>query len=240
MSEIIWLQQNSLEFPVVENALVEPNGLLAAGGDLSVDRLVTAYRSGIFPWYEEGQPILWWTPNPRGVLFPQKIKITKSLKKVLRSDNFVIKVDQSFRQVITACAEPRDYSDGTWITLAMIEAYCQLFDEGIAHCVEVWVGNKLVGGLYGLAMGQIFFGESMFSRQSNASKVAFAYLAKQLEIWNYTLIDCQLPNQHLASLGAEEISRPEYMNYLKKYLGKSIDKKRWEFDVEMIKNGFDK
>ena len=166
---LTWLQRDSLNFPPLEKALREPNGLLAAGGDLSADRLVQAYRHGCFPWFSEGQPILWWSPDPRTVLFPDELHISRSLGKLLRQQRYRVTFDQDFAAVISACAAPRDYADGTWITDAMQDAYRELHARGHAHSVEVWDQDVLVGGLYGLAMGQLFFGESMFSRADNAS-----------------------------------------------------------------------
>ncbi|WP_409283439.1 leucyl/phenylalanyl-tRNA--protein transferase [Pseudomonas protegens] len=215
---LTWLQRNNLAFPPLEKAMREPNGLLAAGGDLSPDRLVQAYRHGCFPWFSEGQPILWWSPDPRTVLFPDELHISRSLGKLLRKQRYEVTFDQDFAAVISACAAPRAYADGTWISEAMQQAYLQLHQRGHAHSVEVWDEGELVGGLYGLAMGQLFFGESMFSRADNASKFGFAILVQHLKAWGFVLIDCQMPTEHLHSLGARSIIRAEFADYLKQHL----------------------
>lgn len=215
---LTWLQRNSLEFPPLEKAMREPNGLLAGGGDLSAERLVQAYRHGCFPWFNEGQPILWWSPDPRTVLFPEELHISRSLGKLLRQQRYQVTFDRDFAAVISACAAPRDYADGTWITGAMQDAYLQLHHQGHAHSVEVWEHGTLVGGLYGLAMGQLFFGESMFSRADNASKVGFAMLVQHLKEAGFALIDCQMPTDHLHSLGARSIPRRDFAGYLARHL----------------------
>lgn len=215
---LTWLQRDSLQFPPLAKAMREPNGLLAAGGDLSADRLISAYRHGCFPWFQDGQPILWWSPDPRTVLLPNELHVSRSLAKLLRQQRYRVSFDQDFAAVISACAGPRSYADGTWITQGMQDAYLQLHQRGIAHSVEVWLDDELVGGLYGLAMGQLFFGESMFSRTDNASKVGFATLATHLVKWGFVLIDCQMPTSHLQSLGAYAIPRSEYGRYLQLYL----------------------
>lgn len=215
---LTWLQRDTLEFPPLEKAMREPNGLLAAGGDLSADRLIQAYRHGCFPWYQQGQPILWWSPNPRTVLLPNELHVSRSLAKVMRQQRYQVSFDQDFPAVIRACAEPRDYADGTWITGSMQAAYIELHNRGLAHSVEVWQDDLLVGGLYGLAMGQLFFGESMFSRADNASKVGFVTLVEQLKAWGFVLIDCQMPTEHLQSLGARSISRADFAAYLNQHL----------------------
>ncbi|NBA96794.1 leucyl/phenylalanyl-tRNA--protein transferase [Pseudomonas sp. R5(2019)] len=215
---LTWLNRDTLTFPPLEKALREPNGLLAAGGDLSAERLVQAYRHGCFPWFEEGQPILWWSPDPRTVLFPDELHVSRSLRKLLRQGRYQVSFDQDFEAVIHACAAPRDYAGGTWITSAMQTAYLKLHEQGFAHSVEVRDGNELVGGLYGLAMGKLFFGESMFSRTDNASKFGFATLVEHLREAGFVLIDCQMPTHHLHSLGARAISRAEFTGYLQQYL----------------------
>ncbi len=215
---IPWLHPTRHEFPPVETALESPNGLLAAGGDLSPQRIITAYRNGIFPWYNADEPILWWSPNPRCVLFPEEIHISRSLRKKLRRGDFQVSFDQAFAQVIDACAAPRMYAKDTWIGRDIKTAYCSLHHMGVAHSVEVWEGEELVGGLYGLAMGRIFFGESMFSRRRDASKISFAHLVEHLKNWGYDLIDCQVYNDHLASLGAREIPRTEFIRLLSNLL----------------------
>jgi leucyl/phenylalanyl-tRNA--protein transferase len=211
-----WLDPESdpARFPDPGYALEEPNGLLAVGGDLSPARLLNAYRQGIFPWYSDEQPILWWSPNPRAVLFPDKLKISRSLRKNLRKRAFHVTLDTDFTSVIQACSEPRDDSDGTWITDEMKQAYIQLHRIGFAHSVECWEGDELVGGLYGVSMGKVFFGESMFSRRSDASKIGFAHLVEQLKEWEFGLIDCQVHSSHLASLGAEDVPRGEFLELL--------------------------
>ena len=203
-----------LKFPKVEEASSE--GLLAVGGDLSPERLMLAYSNGIFPWFNEDSLILWWSPDPRMVLYPQKIRISKSMKKIMREGRFKLTKNQCFDEVIHQCAYiARKDQDGTWITKAMKEAYKRLFEQG--HCIsyEVWEDNQLVGGLYGVDLGHVFCGESMFSKVSNASKFAFVHLANDLAEKNYLLIDCQLHTGHLQTLGAEEISREKYMEILK-------------------------
>jgi leucyl/phenylalanyl-tRNA--protein transferase len=215
---LTWLSRDSLDFPPLDNALREPNGLLAAGGDLSPERLIKAYRHGCFPWYQDGQPLLWWSPDPRTVLFPDQLHVSRSLQKVLRHGEFRVTFDQAFDAVIQACAGPRSYADGTWITSPMQAAYRALHQRGVAHSVEVWHHEELVGGLYGLAMGQLFFGESMFSRASNASKVGFVELVNRLKDWGFVMIDCQMPTQHLQRFGATAISRQQFYGYLQRHL----------------------
>lgn len=197
-------------FPPVEHAETEPDGLLAVGGDLSPTRLLNAYCSGIFPWYSDDQPILWWSPNPRAVIYPQKIKISRSLRKILRNKPYHVTYDQAFSKVMLSCAKPRQDSPGTWITDDMHQAYVSLHQRGYAHSVEVWIRGELVGGLYGVAIGKVFFGESMFSSEPNTSKVALVKLSERLLERGYGLIDCQVSSPHLLSLGAEEISREHF------------------------------
>lgn len=223
-----------LRFPPVE--LASPEGLLAVGGDLRAERLLEAYRHGIFPWYNPGQPILWWSPDPRAVLFPNKLRVSRSLGKALRQKKFDVSLDTAFRDVIEACAQPRPKSPGggTWITPEMIEAYDVLHERGLAHSVESRRDGKLVGGLYGVALGHAFFGESMFSREADASKVAFVHLVRQLERWGFALIDCQLPSAHLFSLGAEEIRRRDFMARLEQALTPPGHRGRWRFDADLV------
>jgi leucyl/phenylalanyl-tRNA---protein transferase len=204
----------SLSFPDISLALREPDGLLAIGGDLAPGRLLAAYRKGIFPWYGHDQPILWWSPDPRTLLFPERLKISRSLRKQLRQGRLRVTLDRAFDQVVQACAEPRSGCSGTWITTEMAEAYGRLHHQGYAHSVECWHDDRLVGGLYGVALGKVFFGESMFSRETDASKVAFAHLVRQLSAWDFALIDCQVYSSHLASLGAERISRSDFVRQL--------------------------
>jgi len=220
-------------FPDVNLALREPDGLLAVGGDLSTARLLAAYRQGIFPWYSEEQPILWWSPDPRSVLFPAALKVSRSLRKTLNQERFRVTLDQAFNAVIRACAEPRADSSGTWITAEMARAYADLHAEGAAHSVECWQDNRLLGGLYGVAIGRVFFGESMFSRVSNASKVAFCQLVRQLQAWDFGLIDCQVYSGHLASLGAEEIPRRRFVEYLD-ILCHENGHHDWTFDATLL------
>lgn len=217
-SMLTWLNRETYDFPPLERALREPNGLLAAGGDLSTERLLAAYRHGCFPWFQEGQPPLWWSPDPRTVLSPHEVHVSRSLAKILRQGRFEVSFDTDFAAVIQGCAGPRSYADGTWITDAMQQAYIELHQRGFAHSVEVRLNGELVGGLYGLAIGKLFFGESMFSRADNASKVGFATLATHLVKWGFVLIDCQMPTSHLQSLGAYAIPRSEYGRYLQLYL----------------------
>lgn len=203
-----------LYFPNVESA--SPEGLVAIGGDLTPERLLLAYRNGIFPWFEDDEPILWWSPPERMVLFPDELKVSKSMRNILNRDMFTVTCNKAFRDVILACRNiEREGQDGTWITHEMVEAYCRLNDLGIARSYEVWHDNKLVGGLYGVDLGNIFCGESMFSYMPNASKVAFITLSRQLQREGYKLMDCQVYNPHLASLGAREIPRQEFVRYLK-------------------------
>lgn len=206
---------SELYFPPVSHASSE--GILAFGGDLSPERLVLAYESGIFPWFEEDQPIIWWAPNPRMVLFFDELNISKSMRTILNKNSFQITFNQEFRSIITSCQQSkREGQTGTWITNDMIDAYCKLHELGIAKSVEVWQNEELVGGLYGIDLGHIFCGESMFSKVSNASKVAFITLAKELQSKNYQLLDCQVYNEHLDSLGCREIPREHFMTILKR------------------------
>ena len=214
---IPWLGPDD-RFPPVEQATAEPNGLLAAGADLSVSRLVEAYGNGIFPWFNEGQPILWWSPDPRMVLFPAELKVSRSLGKTLRHSRLEVRADTAFRDVIQNCGGPRRDHHGTWITAPMVEAYCALHHAGIAHSVETWLDGELVGGLYGVALGRAFYGESMFTRATDASKVAFVTLVRQLERWGFGLVDCQMNTAHLASLGAREIPRADFTRRLRELI----------------------
>ena len=201
-------------FPSTELALEYPEGLLAAGGDLSPTRLKNAYRHGIFPWYSEGQPILWWSPAPRCVIFPADVHISRRLRRRYNQGRYSLTVDREFNRVIEDCAKPRQAHEGTWITRDMKLAYSRLHDMGIAHSLEVWNKDELVGGIYGLSLGEVFFGESMFSREKDASKVALVALCRQLSQWKYRLLDCQVSNPHLVSMGAIEISREEFNKLL--------------------------
>ena len=214
MSAVYWLDPASVEFPPPRTALKEPNGLLAVGGDLSVERLLAAYRQGIFPWYEDPQPILWWSPDPRVVLYPAKVHISRSFRKDLRRQALSVTFDKAFRRVIRGCATLDQSRSGTWITGDMLNAYIRMHELGWAHSVEVWQDQELVGGLYGMCIGRVFFGESMFSRVSNASKTALVTLCGWLERQGVELIDCQVGNPHLYSMGAENISRGEFSRLL--------------------------
>ncbi len=199
-------------FPPLSDALTEPNGLLAIGGNLSSERLLTAYRSGIFPWFSEGEPVLWWSPNPRMVLFPQDFKVSKSLAKRLKKNDFEVRFNTNFRQVMEACANTnRPDQDGTWITSDIIDAYCELHQLGYAHSAETWIDNTLVGGLYGVMINKMFYGESMFHYATDASKIAFAHMVDYLKDKDVGMIDCQMNTKHLASLGAQEISRAKFI-----------------------------
>ncbi|MBL8488388.1 MAG: leucyl/phenylalanyl-tRNA--protein transferase [Rhodocyclaceae bacterium] len=207
---IPWLPEAPL-FPPVERAIASPNGLLAAGGDLSPERLLAAYRLGIFPWFSPGDPILWWSPDPRMVLFPAEIRITRSLARTLRNRPYEVRLDTAFAEVVAACAAtPREGQGGTWITAEMQSAYLRLHRLGHAHSVETWIDGALAGGLYGVAVGRAFYGESMFSRRSDASKIALAHLCRHLERSGFGIIDCQMETAHLTSLGARPISRREF------------------------------
>lgn len=214
-SPLPWLDKDTSGFPDPATALRVPNGLLAAGGDLQPERLLRAYQLGIFPWFDASQPPLWWTPDPRMVLVPDELHVSRSLRKVLAKTELQVSSDTDFAGVMGACAAPRAGSNGTWITPDMLAAYRRLFELGYAHSVEVRdpVG-ELVGGLYGIALGKVFFGESMFSRSSNASKIAFVHLVRALAAGGFHLIDCQVANPHLESLGARNIPRREFMTYL--------------------------
>ena len=234
MSMLPWLESPQ-DFPPINEALDDPNGLLAAGGDLSLEMLQAAYRRGIFPWYSEGQPILWWSPDPRCIIDYDHLHISRSLRKHVRRTKWTLSFDTSFESVIFACTQ-RGPKEGTWITPEMQSAYLALHEAGYAHSIEVRDGDRLIGGLYGVAMGSCFFGESMFSHESNASKVAFWALCKQLHRWHYQLIDCQMENPHLMSMGAYNISRPDFQNKLTKGLKAQPKHTRWRFDSDLLSN----
>ena len=224
---IPWLD-GSDAFPPVELALGEPNGLLCAGGDLSPARLVTAYRNGIFPWYSAGEPILWWTPDPRMILVPNEFRLSRSLRRSLRKGHWQVRLDSDFPAVIRACARVRRPGQaGTWISDAMRSAYCRLHELGYAHSVETWLDDELVGGLYGLAIGKMFYGESMFALVTDASKVALAHLTRFLAQNAYGLIDCQMNTAHLASLGAREIARADFIDRLRTLTATGPEGGRW-------------
>ncbi|HXV67938.1 MAG TPA: leucyl/phenylalanyl-tRNA--protein transferase [Nitrospira sp.] len=219
-----------LRFPPVEQA--SPDGLLAVGGDLRPERLIKAYRQGIFPWYNDNQPILWWSPDPRAVLFPEKLHVSRSLKRSLRPGLFTVTLDTCFRTVMERCAGPRlQYPDGgTWITPHMVEAYSRLHELGYAHSAETWMGGNLVGGVYGVAIGRAFFAESMFTRIDDASKVALVRLVRQLQAWQFRLIDCQQSSPHVLRFGAEEIPRQDFLALLSEAVKLPTRRGRWQFD----------
>lgn len=230
---IPWLTPET-PFPPLDTALTQPNGLLAAGGDLSPQRLIEAYRCGIFPWFNQGDPILWWSPDPRMVLFPAELKISRSLRKTLKKANYTIRIDSAFNQVVQACAAPRKERAGTWIHDEMIAAYTALHEMGWAHSIETWIDGELAGGLYGVAQGRMFFGESMFSRTTDASKVAFVHLVRHLERRGFKMIDCQMKTAHLASFGAREISRKEFSLKLKELVNYPERVDKWCVDYESL------
>jgi len=227
---IPWLQRDDA-FPPADEALMEPNGLLAAGADLSVPRLLAAYRQGIFPWFNPGEPILWWSPDPRMVLYPHVFKCSRSLRRRLSRGDHEVRVDTAFTQVMQACAAPRPGQRGTWISQAMLTAYAALHVAGHAHSFETWMpgesGPELVGGLYGVALGRVFFGESMFSRRSDASKIALAHLVAELAARGFELIDCQMSSPHLASLGAREIPRQVFSAMLTELTDRQMPTGPW-------------
>lgn len=222
----IFYLSNKISFPPPH--LAQSNGLLAVGGDLSVKRLMLAYRLGIFPWFSDDEPILWWSPDPRLVLYPDEFRISKSLKKIIRKKVFKITLDTAFPQVITACAHSRRLKgEGTWITKEMIDAYCEFHELGYAHSAEAWCDGKLVGGLYGISLGHCFFGESMFTRTSNASKAAFTALVLLLKKRSFEIIDCQVTTEHLMRFGAREIPRKKFLTQLKNALYAPTLKGKW-------------
>ena len=215
-NRVVWLSPDDPPdaFPDIGGALQEPDGLLAAGGDLNIARLLHAYRSGIFPWFDDGQPILWWSPNPRCVLYPSDFRTSSRFRRSIGTSHATITINQSFGDVIRACAGPRRSEQGTWITADMIAAYEALHADGWAHSIEVREGNDLSGGLYGIAIGKMFFGESMFSQQSNASKMAMLCLCEILHANGFSMIDCQVVSRHLTTLGAIAISRSKFAAHL--------------------------
>jgi leucyl/phenylalanyl-tRNA--protein transferase len=220
MKTITWLspQDAPERFPPLERALDEPPGLLAAGGDLSAPRLLAAYRRGIFPWYSPGQPVLWWSPDPRAVLFPNEFRCSRSLAKTLRNGGFETRIDHDFTAVIEGCAAPRPSSAGTWITREMRSAYLELHRQGHAHSIETYLEGRLAGGLYGVRLGGVFFGESMFSREPDASKVALARLVDLCRTDGIAVIDCQLSSRHLESLGSRLVPRSEFQALLREHI----------------------
>ena len=227
---IPWLESETA-FPPLEVAMREPNGLIAVGGDLSAQRLLDAYRHGIFPWFSYDQPILWWSPDPRMVLFPDELKISRSLAKRLRRRDYEVRTDTAFREVMLACGNiPREQQRGTWITPEIVEAYCALHDLGYAHSIETWMDGELVGGLYGVAIGKIFYGESMFHRVTDASKIAFVHMSRWLQMRGYGMIDCQMHTPHLESLGGRDIPRHEFATLLKQLINYPHATRKWAFN----------
>jgi leucyl/phenylalanyl-tRNA---protein transferase len=226
----VFLLSDTIEFPTPH--LASEDGLLAVGGDLSQERLLLAYRMGIFPWFSNNEPILWWSPDPRLVLYPHEIKISKTLRKIIKKDVFNVTMDLAFNEVINQCAQVRvQKNEGTWIVRDMIDAYCNLHESGFAHSVEVWHQGYLAGGLYGVSLGKCFFGESMFTRISNASNVGLAKLVDHLKELSFDMIDCQVPTEHLTRFGARQIPRIRFLNQLEKSLKAPTQKGRWRFSI---------
>lgn len=237
MPSLVWIPEDAPadSFPPVAQALVQPNGLLCAGGDLSVERLITAYQQGIFPWYGEDEPLLWWSPNPRTLISTDSFHVSRSMRRFLKQHPYRISIDQAFAETISACAAPRAQSAETWITDEMRDAYIALHTAGHAHSLEIWEDNELVGGIYGVAVGGAFCGESMFSRRTNTSKLALWTLLQQLNRWGFTVFDCQLWNDHLASLGAYELNRDDYIQQLK-HASQTKSPKNWQLDHDLVHN----
>lgn len=227
MNSLSFLNDKLTGFPSPEYALAEPNGLLAIGGDLHPDRLLNAYYQGIFPWFNVNDPILWWSPDPRAVFIPGKIHLSTSLRKHVKRHQWKITIDKAFTDVMAGCAQPRAKQDGTWITQEIQLAYCELHRLGHAHSLEVWHGERLIGGLYGIAIGQVFCGESMFHRETNASKVAMMALNQHLFQHGFKLIDAQVMNPHLASLGAKALKRSDFLTLLKEFREGMVDANCW-------------
>jgi leucyl/phenylalanyl-tRNA--protein transferase len=221
-------------FPPVDRALDDPNGLLAAGGGLGVSRLLDAYARGIFPWFNDGDPVLWWCPDPRMVLAPERIHVSKSLARRLRRHDYELSIDRAFPAVLEACAAPRRDDGGTWLVPSMLRAYSRLHEDGLAHSIEVWMDGELAGGLYGVSLGRMFFGESMFTRRTDGSKIAIVALATQLARWGYPMIDCQMRTVHLASLGATEIPRRQFVQLVDRLVREPGAATPWRFDDEVI------
>ncbi len=230
---IPWLDQRT-PFPPIDRALRHPNGLLAAGGDLSAERVLSAYRNGIFPWYSEGEPLLWWSPDPRMVLYTEELKVSRTLAKSMRNRGYEVRVDTAFARVLEGCAGTRRDQPGTWLGPEMRTAYLRLHKLGYAHCFETWQGDTLVGGLYGIAIGRMFYGESMFSRATDASKVALAALARELNARNFPVIDCQMNTPHLASLGAREIMRVDFLHAVSALVNYAEPAGRWNLSDPRI------
>ena len=229
---IPWLGPHD-PFPPCSKALRQPNGLLAAGADLSPKRLLDAYSKGIFPWFNEGEPILWWSPSPRMVLFPEELLVRRSLKKVIRNRDYEVRLDSAFPAVIKGCSAPRSAQGGTWITQDIMAAYGELHRLGFAHSAETWINGELAGGLYGIALGRMFYGESMFTTVSDASKIAFVHLVLQLKRWGFGMIDCQMKTEHLASFGAREIPRADFLRKLQTLTQENPQVQDWKFDADL-------
>ncbi|HEX7086581.1 MAG TPA: leucyl/phenylalanyl-tRNA--protein transferase [Vicinamibacterales bacterium] len=228
---IPWLDEHD-PLPPVERALRRPNGLLAAGGGLSVARLVDAYSRGCFPWFSEGEPVLWWSPDPRMVLFPHELHVPRSLARRMRRGGYEMRADTAFADVVAGCAEPRDGEPGTWITIEIREAYQALHEAGYAHSIETWIDGRLAGGLYGVAIGRAFFGESMFTRVPDASKIALVHLVRHLEREGFGIIDCQMRTAHLARFGAREIPRREFLAHVTRLVGNREPSGRWTLGAQ--------
>lgn len=229
---IPWLEESD-PLPPVERALRRPNGLLAAAGGLSLPRLIDAYSRGCFPWFNEGEPVLWWSPDPRMVLVPDELHVSRSLARRVRQARFEVRADTAFREVMTRCAEPRDGQSGTWITGEMLNAYVSLHQAGFAHSIETWMDGALVGGLYGVAIGRAFFGESMFARATDASKLALVHLVAQVRRWGFGLIDCQMKTAHLARFGAREISRATFLKQIAGLVTRPSPPSPWRLDPDL-------
>ena len=229
---IRWLGPSD-PFPPVDAALTEPNGLLAAGGDLSPERLLEAYRRGIFPWSSDDEPMLWWSPDPRMVLFLDELRVSRSLRRRIRAGDLRVTADTAFHDIVAGCTDPRRDDDGTWITPEVVAAYGELYRRGDAHSIEAWAGDDLVGGLYGVSIGRMFYGESMFSRASDASKIALAFLVRQLARWQFEMIDCQMSTPHLASLGAREIPRRQFVASLQALTTAAPVPAPWRLDDDL-------
>ncbi len=236
MRAIPWIdpEMPADSFPPLHSALCSPPGLLAAGGDLSPARLLAAYRRGIFPWYSEGEPILWWSPDPRAVIFPDEVHIARRLTRRIRQQPFRLRMDYNFAGVLSACAAPRRDQAGTWLLPEMRRAYLKMHELGYAHCIEAWEGDTLVGGVYGLALGGVFFGESMFSHRTDASKIALAGLCRRLQACGFVLLDCQVVSAHLQRMGAREIPRDAFMQQLRRGLAITPASNTWRIDEAPI------
>jgi leucyl/phenylalanyl-tRNA--protein transferase len=236
-TKLFWIAANKYDhtFPPISEALTDPDGLLAAGGDLNLERLLDAYRHGIFPWFDHTQPVLWWSPDPRTILYPGLVHVSRSLKKTLKKmenkNHFTITFNQAFSEVIAECSEPRGDDRGTWLTPEMIDAYINLHRNNHAHSIECWQDDRLVGGLYGVSVGRVFFGESMFSRVTDASKVCLVKLSDYLKEWNYDLIDCQIESEHLGRMGAEQITRENFAHQLDQSCQKSPAEQAWTKEI---------